>query len=537
MSGGKETGRQKMIGMMYLVLTALLAMNISKDVLLAFITVEEGLNKTNENFDQKNESLYAKFEKGMSENKVKTEPFAKKAFKVRKEAEELCKFIDKTKSELYVLAQPELTQQMADTFQLKDCQAKDNYDIPTNYLIGPETATPTGKGVELKKKVKEFREMLFAQIPAKEQSSLKIGLLTDDIYDHHAEKKVPWEVFNFDHTTVAACMCLMAGIKNDIKNAESDVVKKLLDAIDASDFKFDAIEAKVVAPTSYIMAGEDYTADIFVSAHSSTQNPEIVIGKVDTSNKMKPSLVGAGTPVNVSNGVGKYVVHTGGEGLQEYSGLINVKAPDGSIKPYPFSGNYMVARPSMAVSPTKMNVFYIGVENPVDISVAGAAPTDVQATLVGGGGTIENKGQGHYIVKVSSGNECSVNVAIKTKSGSKSMGAMKFRVKKVPSPQASYAGVVGDGKVSKGEIGAAGGVIPKLEDFVFDLTFPVVSWNMSIFVNGVYVDYTATGANATPQMKDVLQKVKTGQKVMIEEVKVRAPDGIRKIPGCVLKIK
>jgi hypothetical protein len=138
---------------------------------------------------------------------------------------------------------------------------------------------------------------------------------------------------------------------------------------------------------------------------------------------------------------------------------------------------------------------------------------------------------------VSSGNECSVNVAIKTKSGSKSMGAMKFRVKKVPSPQASYAGVVGDGKVSKGEIGAAGGVIPKLEDFVFDLTFPVVSWNMSIFVNGVYVDYTATGANATPQMKDVLQKVKTGQKVMIEEVKVRAPDGIRKIPGCVLKIK
>jgi gliding motility-associated protein GldM len=536
MSGGKETGRQKMIGMMYLVLTALLAMNISKDVLLAFITVEEGLNKTNENFDGKNEVLYAKFEKQLSENKTKTKPFADKAFKVRKEAEELCKFIDQTKSELYILAQPELTKQMADTFQLKDCQAKDNYDIPTNYLIGPETATPTGKGVELKKKLADFRKLLFDQFSAKEQATLKIGLHTEDLYDHHAEKNVPWEVFNFDHTTVAACMCLMAGIKNDIKNAESDVVKKLLDAIDAGDFKFDAIEAKVVAPTSYVMAGEDYTADIFVSAHSSTQNPEIIIGKVDTSAKV-PVLIGAGTPVDVSNGVGKYVVHTGGEGVQDYSGLINVKAPDGSIKPYAFSGSYMVARPSMAISPTKMNVFYIGVENPVDISVAGAAPTDVQATLAGGGGTIENKGQGHYVVKVSSGNECSVNVAIKTKTGSKSMGAMKFRVKKVPSPQASYAGVVGDGKVSKGEIAAAGGVIPKLEDFVFDLAFPVVSWNMSIFVNGVYVDYTANGAAATSQMKDILNKVKTGQKVMIEEVKVRAPDGIRKIPGCVLKIK
>ena len=117
------------------------------------------------------------------------------------------------------------------------------------------------------------------------------------------------------------------------------------------------------------------------------------------------------------------------------------------------------------------------------------------------------------------------------------MGAMKFRVKKVPSPNASYAGVTGDGKVSKGELMNAGGVIPKLDDFVFDLKFPVISWNMSIFVNGVYADYAASGPSATAQMKEILNKVKPGQKVMIEEVKVQAPDGVRKIPGCVLKIK
>jgi gliding motility-associated protein GldM len=221
--------------------------------------------------------------------------------------------------------------------------------------------------------------------------------------------------------------------------------------------------------------------------------------------------------------------------------LINVKAPDGTIKAYPFHGEYMVAKPSMAISPTKMNVFYIGVENPVDISVAGAAPTDVVATLSGGSGTITNSGQGHYIVKVTSGDskgEISVNVSIKSKTGtSKSMGAMQFRVKKVPSPQASFAGVIGDGKVSKGELQAASGVIPKLEDFVFDLKFPVISWNMSVFVNGAYADYTAQGPGATAAMKDLLSKVKTGQKVLIEEVKVQAPDGIRKITGCVLKIK
>jgi gliding motility-associated protein GldM len=187
MSGGKETPRQKMIGMMYLVLTALLAMNISKNVLEAFVTIEEGLNKTNENFDGKNEALYAKFTKQLGENKVKTKPYYDKAFKVKKAAEELCKFIDDSKAELYMLSEgPELTKPSADTFQLKHSNNKDNYDIPTNYLIGPETATPTGKGVELKKRIVEYRKLLFEQFSAKDQATLVIGLHTDDVYDDHA---------------------------------------------------------------------------------------------------------------------------------------------------------------------------------------------------------------------------------------------------------------------------------------------------------------------------------------------------------------
>ena len=194
MSGGKETPRQKMIGMMYLVLTALLAMNISKDVLLAFITVEHGLNATNKNFDQKNAVLYAKFEKGMAENKTKTKPWADKAFKIKDEAEKLCKFIDEAKSELYILAQPELTKQVADTFQLKNGVANDNYDIPTNYLIGPEIAKPTGKGVEIKKRITEFRKLVMETVPEKDKAGFKIGLLTDDQYDSHAQKSLPWEV-------------------------------------------------------------------------------------------------------------------------------------------------------------------------------------------------------------------------------------------------------------------------------------------------------------------------------------------------------
>jgi gliding motility-associated protein GldM len=539
MSGGKETPRQKMIGMMYLVLTALLALNVSKEILNAFVIVEDGLNKTNENFDGKNSVLYAKFEKAMTDNKTKTKPFYDKALIIKKRSEELCKMIDDIKSELYLEVQKLPSKEVADTFKLKQLDSKDNYDTPTHYLLGatPETPGADAHIMPLKEEIIKFRKELIEAVPEKERVNLKLGLVTEDTRDDEG-KTVSWEFNNFDHTTMAATMCILAGIKNDIKNAESDVVGVLLKAIDANDFKFDAIEAKVVAPTSYIVSGEKYVADIFVSAHSSTQNPEIIIGQIDTTNKLMPKIVGTGTPVTVVNGVGKYEVSTGSEGVQEYNGVINVKAPDGSVKPYRFHGEYMVARPSMAISPTKMNVFYIGVENPVDISVAGAAPTDVVANLSGAQGSISSSGQGHYIVKVTGGTKCDINVSVKSKSGtSKSMGKMEFRIKKVPSPLASFAGITGDGSASKGELGAAGGVIPKLEDFVFDLKFPVISWVLSMNINGVFVDEPAQGPNKTAKMNDMLSRAKPGTKILIEQVKVQAPGEVRKIPGCVIKVK
>ena len=446
MSGGKETPRQKMIGMMYLVLTALLALNVSKEILNAFVIVEDGLNKTNANFDGKNGVLYSKFEKAMADNKVKTEPWYKKAMEVKKKSAELCKMVDDIKSELYLEVQKLPDKSVSDTFKLKQLDSKDNYDIPTHVLLGatPEEPGADAKIIPLKNALIAFRKEMMDLVPAKEKGNLKLGLVTDDVRDEEG-KPVHWEFNNFDHTTMAADMCIFAGIKNDIKNAESDMVGLLLKAITAEDFSFDAVEAKVVANANYITAGEDYTADIFVSAHSSTQNPEIVIGSVDTTTKVA-KLVGTGVQVPVSAGVGKYLVRTGAEGDQEYSGLINVKAPDGSVKPYPFHGKYTVAKPSMAVSPTKMNVFYIGVENPVDISVAGVAPMDVQATMSGGNGTIINKGSGHYIVNVKAGDAkgmINVNVSKKTKDGNKSAGPpMVFRVKRVPSPLSSFAGII-----------------------------------------------------------------------------------------------
>jgi gliding motility-associated protein GldM len=534
MSGGKETPRQKMIGMMYLVLTALLALNVSKEILNAFVIIEEGLIITNENFDAKNGLLYSKFAKAVAENPDRAKPWQEKAMKVQKQSKELCTFIDEIKSEMYQKIQ-KLDKSVADTFKLKNLDSKDENNIPTEIMIGagadPEHAT--GKAKDLKEKIEKFKKDITDLVPQKDRATLKLGLSTEEMYSIGDEKMVAWESNLFAHNPVAAVLSVLAKLQNDIKNAESDVVGTLLRNVDEATIKFDKVIAKVVPESNYVISGEEYKADIFIAAYNSSTNPEILIGDVDTATGV---MRGASTKLDkFENGLGKYVVGTGAEGEQEYSGVINVKMQDGKVIPYPFKSSYMVAKPSMAISPTKMNVFYIGVENPVDISVAGASPTAVNATMTGG--TIINKGQGHYIVKVTTGSECSVNVSVKTKDGSKSMGAMKFRIKRVPSPLSSFAGVIGEGKASKGELQAAGGVIPKLEDFVFDLKFPVVSWVLSMNINGVFVDAPASGPSKTGQMSEMLNKAKAGTKILIEQVKVQAPDGVRSIPGCVIKVK
>lgn len=541
MAGGKETPRQKMIGMMYLVLTALLALNVSKEILNAFVIVEDGLNATNNNFDNKNAVLYAKFEKQMADNPGKAKPFYDKAKIVRQNAKDLCKIVDDIRSDLFLKVQGLPNKQVADTFKLKQLDSKDNYDVPTHYMLGPEPEkpeAPEAHAIPLKNALIKYKKDLIAMVPEKERSSLKLGLNTEDVWSYSDEKKVSWEFNNFDHTTMAATMCILSGIKNDIKNAESDVVNTLLKAITANDFSFDAVEAKVVSESDYVTAGEEYKADIFVSAHNSAQDPEVLIGQVDESDAKHPKIIGSGSKVSVSQGVGKYVVRTGAQGDQEYSGVINVKGPGGEITAYPFHHKYKVAAPSFSVAATKMNVFYIGVDNPVTISCGGTSPNDIMPSLTGANGSIVSAGKpGEFTVKVKDGTKCDINVSVKGKDGSKSVGKQEFRIKHVPKPNAKFAGVVGDGPATLGELNTAGGVVAEMGEFPFDLKFTVVSWSMSVNINGLFVDKPSTSASITADQKALIGKVKKQSRILIEDVYVMGPEGKIKIPGCSIKVK
>ena|ERR1051326_3286622 len=533
MAGGKETPRQKMIGMMYLVLTALLALNVSKEILNAFIIVNTGLEKTNVNFTNKNEVTYAAFEKAKLNDEKKVRPFYDKAMAVRKLSADMIKYIEDLKNKLMRDVDG------VDTLSnLRYLNSKDNYDKPTHYMIGDDPENATGEAKTLKEKLKAYKDALMGQVPEKERANLKLGLETEDVYSFAEEKKVKWEDNAFYHNPIAAVITILSKLQNDCKNAEADVINALYKQIDVGSFKFDTLSARCVASSNYVLIGDEYHAEIFVAAFSTTSNPQIWLGQVDS---VKNTIVGPidSTSVKVDRGVGVYTKKPESEGEQKLSGLIRVKNPvDNSYIAYPFKTSFIAAKPAAVVSPTKMNVFYIGVDNPVDVSVPGIAADNLSPSLSGSGSITGSRGK--YTVRVTKGPEVTINVGAKLGGTNKSMGTAKFRVKSVPNPVASFGGKRSTDPVNnikKSDVLAAPGVFAEMVDFDFDLKFQVVGFDLTVLKNGAEVTERSNGAALSPAQKTLLQNLKNGAKFYIEKVQVRGPDGtIRTIPGLNLKM-
>lgn len=528
-----ETPRQRMIQMMYLVLTALLALNVSKEILDSFLIVNESLIKTNENFTKKIELTYTQFGKQLEINRAKVLPFYEKAMQAKKMSKDLITFIETTKVEV-IAAESRKSVEECRNVDIRDVGPRDKYVEGTRYFIGSSENGANGKAAELKKRIEDFKSGMINLIDPKYRSTMNIGLDTKGPYKNASGRPQNWEMHNFYYTILAANVVILNKLIAEVKNAEFDVVNKLLASVTLEDFKFDKIGAKVVAKSNYILTGETYEADIFVAAYDTKQNPEIIVGAGVDSNTM--AISGETTTVEGEAGVGKLKLPAGGPGIKKYGGIIKVKGADGTEKFYPFSSEYIVGTPSATISPTKMNVFYIGLDNPVSISVPGASNDQVIATISGGGGTISKTGNGLYTVKVTTQGEATVNVSAKMGNTSRSMGSMKFRCKRVPNP-VPFVANVNSGLIPKGTLIAAGGVIPRMDGFEFEAYFNITSFTLTMSQAGDLVSLTSNSSKFTPEMLSKLNKSIKGQRVYIEDIKAKGPDGSsRSLSSIALKI-
>ena len=536
MAGGKLPPRQKMIGMMYLVLTALLALNVSKDILDSFVTINDGLEKTVANFKEKNSDLYADFQASYSENPSKVKPFYDDAQAIKISADAASDYIDRIKVKIIATLQEMDTAAVIgknefgnDTIlNMMRIDAKDNTDIGTSILIGSEPSKPkTGdlSATSLRIKLEDFKGVVSERI----DTSTAIYQSLIKTFDFSDKKEgggttSAWETFNFYGVPAAASITLLSKIQTDIRNFESDAVKFLYASVDAASFKFNKLEAAVIAPSNYILLGDTFKAEIFLAAMDSTKNPKIVVGKDIAPEGQGFKSTGDSLNVRMVDGKGYIKVPTRSEGEYTWKGAINFEAPGGKIIPRTFETTYMVAKPSTTISATKMNVFYMGVPNPVSISAPGVPAESIRPSISGGGGSIKKGTNGEWMVNVTKPGDVKITVNAEVNGKNKVMGSMDFRVKQIPTPKALISGK-SSGALSPRVLAAVSGLFLDMEGFVFDVKVDVISYEFSYVVDGFTSTIKVNGGSITSDVKDKLTRVKRNTTVSFENVKVRMPDG------------
>lgn len=553
MAGYKETPRQKMIAMMYLVLTALLALNVSKDILNAFLVVNESMESTNEGITHEVSTIYRDFETQYTQNKEKAGEYWETAKEVRLKTEAMIKYLDHLKftlvgvSEYNRVANIDSAKVMADFYKdstlsngrtkkvlmLKDVPTKDKYDNTTTYLIG---MNETGEAYKLRDKINEYRTYLLGVMNLDNQSD-KIGLLIKEgnAYRNADGQGVSWEFYNFYHTILAADITIINKLVNEVKNAEFDAVRFLQSSVTAADFKFADVSPKVIPTSTYVFKGQDYHSEILLAAFDSKAKLDVYI-KMGVD-EWKDSYLASSKKLTSVGGMVDFDFPANTEGLQKYAGVIQILNPDGEMENHPFNNSFMVAPPSLTVAPLKMNVFYIGVENPVAISAPGIAASKIRPSITAG--KLYQK-DGDWFVKIDKkveNNKVVVSATAEVDGDVLNLGSSEFRVKRVPSPTARIAGQL-DGKIDKNTLLAARAIIPFMGDFEFDLYFEVTSFTFETIINGDLIPKNVRGNQFTEEINSLIRSGKRKQKFIFGNIQAKGPDGtIRSLNPINLELK
>jgi len=522
--GGKVSPRQKMINMMYLVLTAMLALNVSAEILKAFYLVEESMVKAGANIDAKNDDLMRAFAKQLKNQKEKTKPFYDKAVEAEKMTKEFVQYVEDLKQQIVTeggkLSLPEEIRE-------PDGQLVHKADIENHayLMISPEGPQ---KGAELHAKVNETRDGLLKLLTDPKLGSKtllaeaqRIGEQTDLKAVDEEGTSITWESSLFEHSPQAAVVTLLTKIQNDAKNTEAEVLTALFSGITADEMSFDQLVAKFIPDKSAVSLGEKFTADVILTAYDSKQQNKVVIN---------------GTEYQMENGVVKYETVPNSAGDFKIEGFIEVNGKDGA-KNYPFNTGYSVFKGEASISADKMNVLYIGLDNPITIAIPGKNPNDVKASL-SGAGSLVNRGGGKYIAKVSKRGDVKIVVTV-TEDGKSKTYQAPFRVRSIPKPEARL-GTLESGTHSSGAVKAQPGVYGTLgEGFAYEgVKYKIISY---LFVyspkRGDAVIVQGQGTALPPQAKSIVSRARSGDRIIIDNIQATGPDGKRNLSPLVITVR
>lgn len=494
-----------MINLMYVVLMAMLALNISSEVLDGFSIVEESLNRTTTNASKENAALYADFEGQMRSNPQKVKEWFDKATEVKRMSDSLYNYAQWLKLEI-------VRQADGKDADLNDIKRKDDLEAASHVMLAPGT----GQGRKLYDAINSFRKRILAMTTDAHQR----GIIDSNLSTHLPRKASTmgknWQEYMFENMPVAGAVTLLSKLQSDVRYAEGEVLHTLVSNIDMKDVRVNRLNAFVIPESRTVISGDQYAAQIVMAAVDTTQQPEIYIG---------------GRRITGDT----YRFTAGGVGEHSFGGYITMRDRAGNTIRRDFTQKYTVVAPSATVSADLMNVLYAGYDNPMSVSIPGVPLNAVQASM--SGGSLRPIGMGRYIARPSAvGSDVTINVASNQGGRSRQMGKFTFHVRKLPDP-AAYIAIGTDrfrgGGMAKASLMGANGIKAAIDDGILDIEFRVTGFETVFFDNmGNAVPMASAGASFTERQRDTFRKLSRGKRFYISRITAVGPDGLtRKLNG------
>lgn len=505
----KLSPRQKMINLMYLVLMAMLALNVSSDVLEGFTLVDEALTRSKDNSNMQNEEIYKTLEAAYKQNPEKVREWYKKAQEVRAMSDSLYNLAEGLKVKIAIEAD-------GDDADVNNIEGRDNLEAATHVMLAPGV----GQGDKLKKAIESYRTGITKMINDEKQKKIVSANLTTEVTSKKAKMLGKnWQESMFENTPVAAAITLLTKLQTDVRYAEGEVLHQLISNIDVKDVRVNQINAYVIPNSQTVVRGGKFSAQIIMAAVDTTQRPEIYVGN---------------TLLKSDNG--RYETVCGSTGDFTLKGYLVMKNGNGESIRREFSQPYTVVEPSATVSATMMNMLYAGYQNPISVSVPGVPVNKINLSMTNG--SLTKKKDGDYIAVPSKiGQDVVFTVTAENEGRQQEMGKFSFHVRKLPDPTGyiQYTDANGNttrfkgGRISKQAIMSAGGIGAAIDDGLLDIAFKVVGFQILFVDNmGNVVPDASNSSQFTPSQLGKIRSLNRGKLFNISSIRVVGPDGIER---------
>ncbi len=501
-----ETPRQKMIGMMYLVLTAMLALNVSADVLNGFTLVHASLNESKSTTEMQNTILYGQFEDLKSQNPGRVGEWLEKANAVKAKTAEMYQMIEDLKVDIVKQADG------ADG-DVNNIKSKSNLDA------GGQVALVTGRAKKMKEAIELYKDEMLKYVGKDSAKAnylnrtYNTGMITKENGD-----KISWEGAIFESMPVVASITLLTKVQADLKHTELEVVNYLKNQIDAGDFRVNKIEGLVISESNYVTRGGRYSAKIVLAAQDSTKKPTITVNGRELDGN-------------------EYIVQAGSVGTFPVKGTIRLPRPDGSTAEYDFESSYIVGEPTAIISADMMNVLYAGIQNPISVSVPGIPAQNINVSVNNGALSRTAKG---WNINPRVGQDCNISVSAKMADGRvQTIGSKPFRVKPLPPPIAyiefrddkgNLQQYKGSRPFPKAQLVGSNGIRAALDDADLDVRYQVLGFDVNFFDSmGNTIVETSNNNSFSDKQMATMRQMPRGRKFFISRVRAKGPDGIERI--------